>query len=66
MTSEIEQLIELFKITEAQAIMMIDAGFKIEDVQSSVEKYVNSKIENLADIHKNKITDIVNNELTSD
>lgn len=66
MTSEIEEIMELFKITEEQAIMMLEKGFKLTSFHSSVERYVNTKVKAVTDRYKNTIDDIVSNELSTD
>lgn len=66
MTAEIEEIMKLFNITEEQAIMMLEKGFKLSNFHSSVESYVNTRIEGFTDSYKNKIRDIVSKELDKD
>ena len=66
MTDEITEIMKLFNITEEQAVLMIEKGFKLNNLQSSVETYVNTQIEAFTETYKTKLRDIVTKELNQD
>ena len=66
MTDEVNEIMNIFNITEEQALMMIHNGFSVSNAQLAVDAYITSQIQPVIEKSKDKVQSIIEKELMSD